>query len=109
MGFISWFTNYRSILVNKERISFQTYIHINSRAQVNILIGFVALAWVITPVTYYNNLWNSKALPIVSNRVFTSDGYVYNVSAILDSHLRLNETAYEEYGLLFLYSKKSYS
>ena len=64
----------------------------------NILIGFVLLAWIITPATYYSNLWNSKVLPIVSNRVFTTDGYIYNVSAVLNSDLRLNETAYQEYG-----------
>ena len=69
-----------------------------SRAQMNILAGFVTLAWFITPTTYYSNLWNAKALPIFSNRVFTGDGHLYNVTAVLDSHLRLNETAYKHYG-----------
>ncbi len=68
----------------------------------NILIGFVVLAWVITPATYYSNLWDAKILPIVSNRIFSTDGYIYNVSAVLDSNLRLNETAYQEYGISFL-------
>ncbi|CAF2776029.1 unnamed protein product [Rotaria sp. Silwood2] len=67
-------------------------------AQVNILVGFVVLAWIITPAAYYSNLWNSKALPIVSVRVFTADGYFYNISAVLNSNLRLNETAYKQYG-----------
>jgi hypothetical protein len=70
------------------------------RAQINILIGFVALAWVSAPLAYYNNLWGSKAMPIVSNRVFTADGYFYNVTAVLNSHLRLNESAYRDYGML---------
>lgn len=64
----------------------------------NIMIGFVVLAWIIAPMAYYSNLWESKAMPIVSNRVFTVDGHFYNVSAVLDSHLRLNETAYRNYG-----------
>jgi hypothetical protein len=64
------------------------------------MIGFVILAWIIAPAAYYTNLWNSKAMPIVSNRVFTADGYFYNVSAILNSQLRLNETAYKNYGML---------
>jgi len=64
------------------------------------MIGFVLLAWIIAPAAYYTNLWNSKAMPIVSNRVFTADGYFYNVSAILNSQLRLNETAYKNYGML---------
>ncbi|CAF3388114.1 unnamed protein product [Rotaria sp. Silwood1] len=71
-------------------------------AQVNILVGFVVLAWIIAPATYYSNLWNSKALPIVSVRVFTADGYLYNISAVLNSNLRLNETAYKQYGIRYL-------
>ncbi|CAF0916062.1 unnamed protein product [Adineta steineri] len=69
-------------------------------AQINIMIGFVAVAWILAPASYYTNLWGSKAMPITSNRVFTSDGYFYNVSAVLDSRLRLNETAYKNYGEL---------
>ncbi len=64
------------------------------------MIGFVVLAWFIAPAAYYSDLWGSKAMPIVSNRVFTADGYFYNVSAVLDSRLRLNETAYQNYGML---------
>jgi hypothetical protein len=64
------------------------------------MVGFIVLAWIIAPAAYYSNLWGSKAMPIVSNRVFTADGYFYNVSSILDSQLRLNETAYKNYGML---------
>ncbi len=70
----------------------------------NILVGFVVLAWVIAPATYYSNLWDAKVMPIVSNSIFSTDGYIYNVSAVLDSNLRLNETAYQEYGIWFCYS-----
>jgi hypothetical protein len=73
-----------------------------SRAQVNILFGFVILAWIITPATYYSNLWDAKMMPIVSNRIFSRDGYIYNITAVLNSNLRLNETAYKEYGRIFL-------
>ena len=62
------------------------------------MIGFVVLAWIIVPIAYYSDLWGSKAMPIVSNRVFTSDGYFYNVSSVLNSQLRLNETVYQSYG-----------
>jgi hypothetical protein len=63
-----------------------------------MFVGFVLLAWIITPAAYYTNLWDAKMMPIVSNRVYTRDGYIYNISAILDSNLRLNETAYAKYG-----------
>jgi len=81
---------------------------IQSRAQMNILVGFVVLAWIITPAAYYTNLWNAKMMPIVSNRVFTIDGYFYNISAVLNSDLRLNETAYQQYGILFFYFYNKY-
>ncbi len=76
------------------------YSRFQFRAQVNILVGFVLLAWLISPATYYSNLWNAKELPIVSNRIFTTNGYLYNITAVLDSNLRINETAYKQYGRL---------
>lgn len=78
-------------------------------AQINIMIGFVVLAWIIVPIAYYSDLWGSKAMPIVSNRVFTSDGYFYNVSAVLNSQLRLNETAYQSYGELRMTAVHAFS
>lgn len=41
-------------------------------------------------------------MPIVSMKVFDRDGYIYNISAVLDSNLRLNETAYAKYGRSFV-------
>ncbi|CAF3616206.1 unnamed protein product [Didymodactylos carnosus] len=35
-------------------------------AQANILIGFVLFSWIIIPIFYYTNLWNSKTLPIAT-------------------------------------------
>lgn len=102
MGIISWFTYCCTILVNDDKIKktnflFNYFLHL-SRAQINILIGFVVLAWIITPAAYYTNLWDAKVMPIVSNRVFSADGYIYNISAVLNPNLRLNETAYKHYG-----------
>lgn len=57
------------------------------------------MAWIITPAAYYNNLWGAKALPMVSTRVFTADGYYYQITEVLDSQNRLNETAYHRYGM----------
>lgn len=102
MGFLSRFTNHRSILVCElAKISDVLIEFFSYRAQCNILIGFILLAWIITPIAYYSNLWNSKAMPIVSNRVFNTEGYFYNVSAVLTSDLRLNETAYKQYGNIY--------
>ena len=75
----------------------------------NIMVGFIILAWIIVPIAYYSNLWESKAMPIVSNRVFTVDGYFYNVSSVLDSRLRLNETAYKDYGMIMFEEIRRFS
>lgn len=99
MGFIFSLTDCCTILVKEERFeSFLCFIIAFFRAQMNIFVGFVLLAWIITPAAYYTNMWDAKMMPIVSNRVFTRDGHIYNISAVLDSNLRLNETAYEKYG-----------
>ena len=48
-------------------------------------------------------------MPIVSMKVFDRDGYIYNISAVLDSNLRLNETAYAKYGRSFVYIRILFS
>ncbi len=64
----------------------------------NVFVGFVVFVWIITPAGYYSNLWNAETYPIASYGVFTEDGYIYNVTKVLDSDLHLNETAYNIYG-----------
>ncbi|UJR28088.1 hypothetical protein I4U23_009344 [Adineta vaga] len=71
-------------------------------AHINIMIGFVIVVWIITPIAYYSNWWNAKTFPIASYRVFTKEGYIYNVSNVLDSQLNFNETVYNSYGSLHL-------
>ncbi len=73
------------------------------RAHVNMFIGFIAVIWIATPIFYYSNIWDAKKMPIISNRVFDTDGYFYDINAVLDENLRLNETAYHAY------SKNSHS
>jgi hypothetical protein len=68
----------------------------------NTFIGFVILVWIITPIAYYSNWWNAKTFPIASYQIYTKEGYIYNVSQVLDSQLQLNETAYKSYGKVYL-------
>jgi hypothetical protein len=63
-----------------------------------MFVGFVVVIWIMAPIVYYSNAWESKKMPIISNRVFDTDGYYYNKHDILDKNLRLNETAYKIYG-----------
>lgn len=61
-------------------------------------LGFVAVAWVATPLIYYFNVWDSKRMPIVSNKLFDKEGNFYDIGKIWTKDNRINETAYEIYG-----------
>jgi hypothetical protein len=63
-----------------------------------MFVGFIIVIWIATPIIYYLNIWNSETMPIISNRLFDSNGYFYNTSKILNKNLRLNEAAYQSYG-----------
>ncbi|KAF9438266.1 hypothetical protein BGZ76_008907 [Entomortierella beljakovae] len=67
-------------------------------AQLNILAGFVVLVYILVPLTYYTNLWNSKNYPIVTADLFLENGSPYNISAVLGPTGVLDEDLYEAYG-----------
>ncbi|CAF0942425.1 unnamed protein product [Adineta steineri] len=67
-------------------------------AHVNIFVGFVLAIWIVIPIFYYTNIWESQKMPIMSNRIFDTNGYYYDTSKVLDNNSRLNETAYNVYG-----------
>ncbi|KAF8929373.1 hypothetical protein BGZ58_009002 [Dissophora ornata] len=68
-------------------------------AQVNILVGFVLVAWIIAPATYYSNLWDSKQFPILTAELFKEDGTKYNTSMVMTNNV-LDPAKYEAYGPL---------
>ncbi|KAF9143404.1 hypothetical protein BGX30_000558 [Mortierella sp. GBA39] len=69
-------------------------------AQLNIMLGFIFLTYILVPWAYYTNLWDSKKYPILSANSFQQNGSIYNVSAVLDSNGFLDEEAYRIYGPL---------
>ncbi|KAF9026590.1 hypothetical protein CPC16_000867 [Podila verticillata] len=66
-------------------------------AQLNILIGFIMVTYIMVPWAYYTNLWNSKNFPILSASLFREDGSLYNKTLILDDSV-LNQQKYIDYG-----------
>ncbi|KAG0057551.1 hypothetical protein BGZ83_008133 [Gryganskiella cystojenkinii] len=68
-------------------------------AQVNILVGFVFVAWIAAPIAYYCNLWNSKMFPILTAGLFKEDGTKYNKSMVMTNNV-LDPVKYEAYGPL---------
>ncbi|KAK3830327.1 MAG: OPT family small oligopeptide transporter [Linnemannia gamsii] len=68
-------------------------------AQVNILVGFVIVAWIIAPIAYYSNLWNSKNYPILTAGLFKEDGTPYDKAMVMTNNV-LDPVKYEAYGPL---------
>ncbi|KAF9987348.1 hypothetical protein BGZ75_000705 [Mortierella antarctica] len=69
-------------------------------AQVNILIGFILVVYIMVPWAYYSDLWHSKNFPIISAGLFLENGTEYNKSLVLDSKGLLDDAAYIAYGPL---------
>lgn len=67
-------------------------------ALVNMLVGFVTVLYVVTPIVYWSNLYNAKKFPIISSHVFDSNGAPYNISAILTNKtFEFNYQGYDSY------------
>ncbi|KAI1300528.1 hypothetical protein EDD11_006157 [Mortierella claussenii] len=70
-------------------------------AQVNILVGFVAMVYIAAPLAYYNNLWGARRFPMVTTNLFQEDGSIYDVQAVLDPKTGyFDEQLYISYGPL---------
>ncbi|KAK3410467.1 hypothetical protein EUGRSUZ_J02450 [Eucalyptus grandis] len=71
-------------------------------ATANIAVGFAFVVYVITPFTYWLNIYRSRTFPIFSDSLFTSSGQKYNIETIIDEHFHLDAEAYEREGPLYL-------
>ncbi|KAG0302647.1 hypothetical protein BGZ98_007336 [Dissophora globulifera] len=69
-------------------------------AQVNIIVGFIIVAWIMVPGAYYSNLWNSKNYPVVTAVLYQTNGTLYDKSQVLDAQGLLDEEKYLAYGPL---------
>lgn len=69
--------------------------------QVILFLGFVVNCWILLPASKFGGLgkWDHS---LMSNRVFREDGSKYNLTRLLTSDLKFNETAYDELGELYV-------
>ncbi|KAF8928404.1 hypothetical protein BGZ47_001656 [Haplosporangium gracile] len=67
-------------------------------AQVNILIGFILVAWVMVPWAYYQNLWESQNYPILSADLFRTNGSYWIKDEVLNANGHLDPEKYNTYG-----------
>ncbi|GER43670.1 oligopeptide transporter [Striga asiatica] len=71
-------------------------------ATANVAVGFFFVMYVVTPLSYWFNIYGAKTFPIFSDELFTSSGQIYNISSIIDSNFHLDKMAYERAGPLHL-------
>lgn len=70
------------------------------RAQVSMFIGYI-LCMVGFAAVYYNNTWESKSFPFLSQELFYENGTVYDQLLILNDKLEVDPTLLAEQGLPF--------
>ncbi|KAF9429707.1 hypothetical protein BGZ94_009792 [Podila epigama] len=66
-------------------------------AQVNIIIGFVLVVYVMVPWAYYTDLWKSKNYPILTADLFRENGSLYDKDEILTNSI-FDQKKYDAYG-----------
>ncbi|KAI0440650.1 OPT oligopeptide transporter protein-domain-containing protein [Xylaria telfairii] len=70
-------------------------------SQVVLFASFVLSAWILLPAAKWGGLGGYSHC-LMTNRACTADGERYPVSALVTSSNTFNETAYEEYGPMYL-------
>lgn len=76
--------------------------------QANSWIGYF-FCYIIVMGIYYSNLWNSLAFPMLSTSIFSSNGSIYEQSAVFGTNFELNRTALAEIGLPALTGSNAWS
>ncbi|KAL3614823.1 oligopeptide transporter [Castilleja foliolosa] len=69
----------------------------------NCLFGFFLVMYVMTPLTYFGNVYNAKKFPIFSSSTFDAHGNRYNISRVLnEATFNLDLPGYNGYSKLHL-------
>jgi OPT family oligopeptide transporter len=67
-------------------------------AKINILIGFVLIVWILSPLCFYTNILGLHFSPIRSSDILRSKGYFDHFNYYIDRQTyTLNETKYKLY------------
>ncbi|KAH7267664.1 OPT oligopeptide transporter protein-domain-containing protein [Fusarium redolens] len=65
----------------------------------NFASGMAIWGFIIAPLVYFNNVWDTGYLPINYNYIYDNHGSRYNISRVLLPDFTLNQTAYHEYSV----------
>ncbi|KAJ7261713.1 OPT oligopeptide transporter protein-domain-containing protein [Mycena haematopus] len=70
------------------------------KAQFSNLVGYI-LCIIVFIAVYYNNIWNAKTFPFLSQTLFYANGSEYDQLLILNDNLEVDPTLLAEQGLPF--------
>ncbi|KAI0306821.1 OPT oligopeptide transporter protein-domain-containing protein [Multifurca ochricompacta] len=70
------------------------------KVQISSLIGYI-LCLVVFVAVYYNNVWESRKFPFLSQELFYENGTVYNQLLILNDKLEVDPNLLAQQGLPF--------
>ncbi|KAI9508128.1 oligopeptide transporter [Russula earlei] len=86
-----------------------SYMSLPIIQQANSWIGLF-ICYIATVAIYYSNTWNSKSFPMLSTALFSSNGSIYDQSAVFTGrNFQLNQTALDEVGLPALTGSNAWS
>ncbi|XP_074321769.1 oligopeptide transporter 1-like [Silene latifolia] len=72
-------------------------------AILNVMVGFFLIVYVVTPLSYYSNIYEAKKFPFISSKTFDQSGQAYNITRILDAKtFTFDDKAYSNYSKLYL-------
>lgn len=70
-------------------------------AIINIIVGFLFVMYVLTPITYFNNVYDARKFPIFSQYTYDNMGQRYNISRVLnETSFSLDLAGYHSYSKL---------
>jgi len=70
-------------------------------SQMNTGVAFLLMFWLIAPILYFTNAWNSAFFPISSYLVFDNTGQIYQAKSIISNGV-FDQAKYSAYSPVFL-------
>ncbi|CAO2815802.1 unnamed protein product [Amaranthus hypochondriacus] len=69
----------------------------------NVCVGYVLIIYIFIPIAYWGlDLYNARRFPIFSSHLFTAQGQIYNISAIVNDKFELDLAQYEKQGQIHM-------
>jgi len=67
----------------------------------NTGVSFILMFWIIAPILYFTNVWNSAYFPISSYRPWDNTGKPYQIRRIISDGI-LDQSKYSAYSPVFM-------